>query len=118
MFIKILTPNHNGKIELTVKDLEVLIEDAVEKAIREKCANCTRVWQNSPSVTYLSHTPINTHEPKWDPYKVTCLGDSITTNDTTISLDSKITANNNDNFDTMVDAFCQEKFNGNKRGNL
>ena len=38
MFIKILTPNHNGKIELTVRDLEALIQEAVDKAIREKCA--------------------------------------------------------------------------------
>ena len=33
MFIKILTPNHNGKIELTVADLEALIKEAVDKAI-------------------------------------------------------------------------------------
>ena len=33
MFIKILTPNHNGKIELTVRDLEALIQEAVDKAL-------------------------------------------------------------------------------------
>ena len=42
MFIKILTPNHNGKIELTVADLEALIQEAVDKAIREKCAGCNK----------------------------------------------------------------------------
>lgn len=42
MFIKILTPNHNGKIELTVKDLEALIKEAVDKAVSEKCAGCNR----------------------------------------------------------------------------
>lgn len=39
MFIKILTPNHNGKIELTVEDLEALIQEAVDKAIAEDRAN-------------------------------------------------------------------------------
>lgn len=39
MFIKILTPNHNGKIELTVEDLEALIQEAVDKAITEDRAN-------------------------------------------------------------------------------
>lgn len=39
MFIKILTPNHNGKIELTTRDLEALIQEAVDKAIREDRAN-------------------------------------------------------------------------------
>jgi hypothetical protein len=47
MFIKILTPNHNGKIELTVRDLEALIQEAVDKAVSEKCANCNRgYWYN------------------------------------------------------------------------
>lgn len=49
MFIKILTPNHNGKIELTVRDLEALIQEAVDKAIREKCANCNRIY----GISYL-----------------------------------------------------------------
>lgn len=51
MFIKILTPNHNGKIELTVRDLEALIQEAVDKAVREKCANCNRCWYNSVATT-------------------------------------------------------------------
>ena len=42
MFIKILTPNHNGKIELTVRDLEALIKEAVDKAVSEKCVGCNR----------------------------------------------------------------------------
>ena len=44
MFIKILTPNHNGKIELTVKDLEALIQEAVDKAITEDRANRPYHW--------------------------------------------------------------------------
>ena len=66
MFIKILTPNHNGKIELTVRDLEALIQEAVDKAIREKCAGCSRGYYDG--ITYLS----TENTPKWDPYKVTC----------------------------------------------
>lgn len=49
MFIKILTPNHNGKIELTARDLEALLTEAAEKAVREKCANCTRCY----GISYL-----------------------------------------------------------------
>lgn len=70
MFIKILTPNHNGKIELTVKDLEALIQEAVDKAIREKCAGCTRGCYGS--ITYLNSNTDIDNSPKWDPYKVTC----------------------------------------------
>lgn len=51
MFIKILTPNHNGKIELTVRDLEALIQEAVDKAVSEKCANCNRCWYGSTTTT-------------------------------------------------------------------
>lgn len=57
MFIKILTPNHNGKIELTVRDLEALIQEAVDKAVSEKCANCNRgYWYN-----YCDSNPIHTY---------------------------------------------------------
>ena len=56
MFIKILTPNHNGKIELTVKDLECLIQEAVDKATREKCAGCSRGYYGG-GISYLSSTP-------------------------------------------------------------
>lgn len=49
MFIKILTPNHNGKIELTARDLEALLTEAAEKAVKEKCANCTRCY----GISYL-----------------------------------------------------------------
>jgi hypothetical protein len=78
MFIKILTPNHNGKIELTVKDLEALIQEAVDKAIREKCAGCSRGYYGG--ITYLNsnaNTGIDS-TPKWDPYKVTCSSECAT----------------------------------------
>jgi hypothetical protein len=57
MFIKILTPNHNGKIELTVRDLEALIQEAVDKAVSEKCANCNRgYWYNYCGSNSTIHT--------------------------------------------------------------
>lgn len=56
MFIKILTPNHNGKIELTARDLEVLLTEAAEKAVREKCANCTRCY----GISYLGSNSTGT----------------------------------------------------------
>ena len=70
MFIKILTPNHNGKIELTVADLEALIQEAVDKAVREKCAGCTRPYLGG--VTYLGNGQTNIPEKTWDWSKVTC----------------------------------------------
>lgn len=121
MFIKILTPNHNGKIELTVKDLEALIQEAVDKAIREKCAGCTRIWYNTPSITLLGNQQLNNNEPQWDPYKVTCTGNPVKNDEMTITFDcatdAVLTTNNNDNFTTMVNALANEKFNNNKRGN-
>ena len=49
MFIKVFVPNVNGKIELTVQELEALLKDAAAKAVSEKCANCNRgnYWYNS-----------------------------------------------------------------------
>jgi hypothetical protein len=70
MFIKILTPNHNGKIELAVTDLEALIQEAVDKAVREKCVGCTRPYLGS--VTYLSNGPSDISEKTLDWSKVTC----------------------------------------------
>ena len=49
MFIKVFVPNANGKIELSVQELEALLKDAAAKAVSEKCANCNRgnYWYNS-----------------------------------------------------------------------
>ena len=70
MFIKILTPNHNGKIELTVRDLEALIQEAVDKAVREKCAGCSRGYYGG--ITYLNGTQSNRTEPSINWSEVTC----------------------------------------------
>lgn len=68
MFIKILTPNHNNKIELTVKDLEALIQEAVDKAVAEDRANRPyQFWYGN------SGNKLNTI-PDWDWTKVTCDG--------------------------------------------
>lgn len=75
MFIKILTPNHNGKIELTVADLEALIQEAVDKAVREDRANRPlQVWyDNNGEINKLNTTPT------WDWTKVTCGGSNNVT---------------------------------------
>lgn len=58
MFIKILTPNHNGKIELTVKDLEALIQEAVDKAIAEDRANRPiQFWYGDGDINKINRTP-------------------------------------------------------------
>ena len=54
MFIKVFVPNHNGKIELSVQELETLIKEAVDKAIVEDRAN--RPYQ---SFWYGNTTPLN-----------------------------------------------------------
>ena len=72
MFIKILTPNHNNKIELTVKDLEALIQEAVDKAIAEDRANRPyQFWYGNGDINKINTTP------NWDWTKVTC-NDNIT----------------------------------------
>ena len=53
MFIKVFVPNSRGKIELTVEELEELLSEACEKAVREKCATCNRGWYGT-GVTYLN----------------------------------------------------------------
>ena len=65
MFIKVFVPNSRGKIELTVEELEELLSDACEKAVREKCATCNRSWYGT-GTTYLN----NGNGIDWN--KVTC----------------------------------------------
>jgi hypothetical protein len=74
MFIKILTPNRNGKVELTVSDLEALIQEAVDKAIAEDRANRPiQFWYGNGDVNKIDPTP------NWDWTKVTCTGDKNVT---------------------------------------
>jgi hypothetical protein len=69
MFIKILTPNHNGKVELTVKDLEALIQEAVDKAVREQCTKCNRY---SSGFTYFGNNQLNKDEKTLDWSRTLC----------------------------------------------
>ena len=52
MFIKVFIPNSRGKIELTAQELEELLSDACEKAVREKCATCNRGYYGG--ITYCN----------------------------------------------------------------
>lgn len=71
MFIKILTPNHNGKIELTVRDLEALIQEAVDKAVAEDRANRPiQFWYGNGDINKIDTTP--------DWTKVTCNDNNVT----------------------------------------
>lgn len=73
MFIKILTPNHNGKIELTVRDLEALIQEAVDKAVAEDRANRPiQFWYGNGDINKINTTP-NLDWPK-----VTCNDNNAT----------------------------------------
>ena len=69
MFIKVFVPNSRGKIELTVEELEELLSDACEKAVREKCATCNRVYwdRTTPCITYL-----NSQNGNFNLNEVTC----------------------------------------------
>ena len=74
MFIKILTPNQNGKIELTVEELEELIQEAVDKAITEDRANRPyQLWCDNGGEINKTNTT-----PGWDWTKVTCDGNNPT----------------------------------------
>jgi hypothetical protein len=82
MFIKIFTPNENGKIELTIEELETLIQEAVDKASNDKCGKCARGWSwndynrvtTQPNITLFSDDadrPRRNGEITWDVSKVT-----------------------------------------------
>lgn len=88
MFIKVFVPNSRGKIELTVEELEELLSDACEKAVREKCATCNRSYWGT-GITYLN----GNNEKTWDWSKVTC-----SNHDNTVNLNGGLTiADNVDN---------------------
>ena len=96
MFIKVLVPNHNGKIELSVEELETLIQEAVDKAVNEDRAN--RPYQ---SFWYGNTTPLNSTPkeistaPKLDEFyyghTITCdvnLSDNGNTSHSPINMDT------------------------------
>ena len=79
MFIKVFVPNANGKIELTVQELEALLKDAANKAVSEQCAKCYKSnwWGSTGSITYASNPVKELANPVWDPYEITC-SDAVT----------------------------------------
>ena len=86
MFRKILTPKHNGNIELTVKDLEALIQEAVDKAIVEDRANRPiQFWYGNGDINKIDTTP------HWDWTKVTCKDDNVTLLSSNSNSNSQVT---------------------------
>ena len=132
MFIKIFIPNENGKIELTVKQLENLLQEAAEKAVREKCRDCNRgYWYNTvtttPSITLLSdkaNSPSKNGEITWNWDKITC-GDCSLSEPTTSGRNLTITNTIGDlgtlrsSINGQIDLGEElEKISNNKKGEL
>lgn len=102
MFIKIFTPNENGKIELTIKELEALLQEAADKASVDKCSKCskcTRGWSWSdynrlttqPNITLLSDDsdrPRRNGEITWDVSKAIDWTCSTSATNATIDLNT------------------------------
>ena len=74
MFIKVFVPNANGKIELSVKELEVLIQEAVDKAIAEDRANRPYNYGGLLRGTDITYLNSKDSDKTWDWGKVTCQG--------------------------------------------
>ena len=88
MFIKVFVPNSRGKIELTIEELEELLSDACQKAVKEKCATCNRSYWGT-GITYLNGGN-GGNEINLDWAKVTCSSeDANVTNLSTQSTLSK-----------------------------
>lgn len=90
MFIKVFVPNSRGKIELTVEELEELLSDACEKAVREKCASCNRGYYGSVTCLNSNNNGSNT-----DWAKVACSNENarvvnLSTESTQSTLSNKI----------------------------
>ena len=105
MFIKVFVPNANGKIELTVQELEALLKDAVDKAVSKQCAKCYKNnWWGPTGITYLNNPVKELDAPAWNPYEITCTDKKIDQNlnskniaDNTIYLNGGLTVAKSDN---------------------
>jgi hypothetical protein len=86
MFIKVFVPNANGKIELTVQELESLLKQAADKAVAEDREHRPLTVGGLLNQPYYKK-PFDV-DPAWDWTKVTC-GDTnsalLTTNKKNIS---------------------------------
>ena len=69
MFIKVFVPNANGKIELTVQELEALLKDAAGKAVSEQCAKCNKnySWWSNAKTVLLNDQPKEIGDPGYRP---------------------------------------------------
>ena len=76
MFIKVFVPNANGKIELTVQELESLLKQAADKAVAEDREHGPLTVGGLLNQPYYKEFPNN--DPAWDWTKVTC-GDTSST---------------------------------------
>ena len=106
MFIKVFVPNANGKIELTVQELEALLKDVASRAASEQCAKCYKNnwWVSNGSITYANNAVKEIGDPVWDPYKITCTDKTANQNlnikniaGSTISLNGGLTIAESDN---------------------
>lgn len=94
MFIKVFVQNANGKIELTVQELESLLKQAADKAVAEDREHRPLTVGGLLNQPYYKQ-PSNV-DPTLDWTKVTC-GDTISTllvnkntNTTTIGINKEI----------------------------
>lgn len=76
MFIKVFVPNANGKIELTVQELESLLKQAADNAVVEDRANRPYNWGTLNQPIYKEYIdtgvdPGDVNKLAWT--KVTCL---------------------------------------------
>ena len=70
MFIKVFVPNANGKIELTVQELETLLKQATDKAVAEDRENRPSTIGGLLNQPYYKE--LTNNGPAWDWTKVTC----------------------------------------------
>ena len=94
MFIKVFVPNANGKIELTVQELESLLKQAADKAVAEDREHRPLTVGGLLNQPYYKQP--SDANPTWDWTKVTC-GDTNSTlltnkntNTTTIGINKEI----------------------------
>lgn len=76
MFIKVFVPNANGKIELTVQELESLLKQAADKAVAEDREHRPLTVGGLLNQPYYKQP--SDSDRTWDWTKVTC-GDTNST---------------------------------------
>ena len=86
MFIKVFIPNANGKIELTVQELEALLKDAADKAVSEQCVKCNKInWWSNAKTVLLNNQQKEIDDPGYRP-TITYSNPVTTTNSLTCKI--------------------------------